>query len=279
MEVETAGLTSLFDALREQLSRIVDALPELLGALLIVVVGWIIARAVRRATRGFADGLNRLLARLFPSGRFAGTRVSPRLSAVVGAIAFWSIVLVSLSLAAQVAGFSAIAGWLDRATVYLPALLVAAVILLIGYVLSLYAREQVERHTGGRRSGMGRWAQAGVLLLAFVTALSQVGIDTGVLVAVTAIVVAAVAAALALSAAFGARRYASNLVGVRTVRDQLAPGQLVRIQGITGHVLEITPSQVTLETDEGRALVPGHFLSEHVTHILSTHQTGADGDE
>ncbi len=279
MDVQGDRAVAHFDVLRTQFDGLIDALPGILWALAIVVLGWILARLVRRATRGFADGLNRLLARVFPSGRFSGIRVTPRLSAVVGAIAFWSVLLLALTVAAQSAGLNVVASWLDRAAVHLPKVLVASAILLAGYLLSLYAREQAARLTGGRRGSAARWTQAGVMAVAIVMALDQVGVDVAVLVGVTVVAVGAVAATLGASVALGARRYTSNLMGMRSVRDQVVPGQRIRIDDISGEVLEVTRSGVTLETDEGRALVPGHLLGDRVTHVLSAAEAAERDDD
>jgi len=283
MEALQDWMADVADTLAEQLSVGAEVVPGLLGALLILILGWLLARGVRRAIRRAAEGANRLLGRVFPSGRLAGVRVSNRVAGALGEIGFFSILLLALVAAARVGGLRTLSGWLERITVYLPNLLVAFAIILAGYLLGIYLRELVVRMSGsaggtGSRLAVARFVQGFAIAVAAIVALDQIGIDVTLLIALAVIVAASIGMTLGVSLALGARGHVSNLMGIRAARGRLSNGVTIRIDGVAGQVIEITNTEVVLETDEGTALLPGHLLSKQVTTILAPETREGDDD-
>lgn len=284
MESTTDWATGLIEALGSQLRTGVDHLPSILGATVVLVLGWLLARMLRRATQSVSHASNRFLNRVFPSGILAGARMSPFMTTLVGEIVFWSVVFLALTAAARVAGLNVISEWLDQIAVYLPNLIAAFAIVVIGYFLSIFVRQQPLPQSAAafgvdQKALAGRVAQGAVITIALIMGLDQLGIDVLLPVALLAIAAAAIAITFGVSIALGARSYMSNLIGMRSVRGHLTAGLRIRVNGVDGQVLEVTPSQIMLETDEGKALIPGRLVSEFVTIILAPAGEDATNDE
>jgi small-conductance mechanosensitive channel len=109
-----------------------------------------------------------------------------------------------------------------------------------------------------------------VVATATIVALDQVGIDVALLIALAVALTAAVLIALAVAFALGARSHVSNLVGIRAARDQLATGMRIQIGDVEGEIVEISASQVALETPRGKVLVPGRMLDEAIVCLLTS---------
>jgi hypothetical protein len=191
----------------------------------------------------------------------------------LGENAFWLIVLVTVTIASGVAGLSAISEWLDRITAHLPSLIAGVTIVVVGYFLGVYVREQVAPQTTARTSRqslfLGRVAQGFVVSTALIVGLDQIGIDVALLIALWVACVAALLIGLAVAFALGARSHVSNLIGVRAARRHISAGVRIRINEIEGEILEITPTQIALDTDQGKTLVPGRFIDEHLITIMA----------
>jgi len=273
MESTTSWIGSFLDAVWDQIRVGVDYLPSLLAAILILVLGWALARLARSAVQRLALASNRFLDRAFPRGVLTEARVSSLAATLFGEVVFWAIALITVTVASGVAGLSAISEWLDRITTHLPSLIAGVAIVVVGYFLSVYVREQVApQPTSGRsvqRILLARVAQGFVLSTALIVGLDQIGIDVLLLIALSVAFVASLLIGLAVAFASGARGHVSNLIGVRAVRRHLSPGLRVRIDGIEGEILEITPTQLALNTDEGKTLVPGRFVDEQVITIVA----------
>lgn len=54
----------------------------------------------------------------------------------------------------------------------------------------------------------------------------------------------------------------ANLIGGHHLRQAFSVGQTVRVAGIEGRILELTPVSMILETEEGRVTLPAKVFGE-----------------
>ncbi len=263
-----------FDSLKAEtaLREIVAYLPWLAGAILLLVIGWIVARLMRAATLRLGAGLNAFLARFRRRGA-AGRplKLSPALLKLIGNVVFWLVLLVTIALAARLARLDLFTTWLDRIVAYLPSLLAGGLILLVGYLVSTAARDLVTTaldSAGSEQSDFfGFLAQGAIFLAALVIGLDQIGVDVTMLTILFAVIVGGLLLCLALAFGLGARSFVANLIGAHQLRAHLAPGQHARIGEHEGQVIELTPTTVILATDHGRVTIPAKLFQEEVTVI------------
>ena len=272
MESTTAWLAGLREQFAGALEAALTYLPSLIVALLVLVAGWLVARLARRAARRAAEAANRLLDRVFRRGRLASARASPGVITLAGELSLWIVLLITIIVAAQVAGLAIVTDWLRRLLVLLPNLVVGIAIIVVGYFVGLLVRERAQAES----PLVGRIAQVTVLAIATIVGLDQVGVDVAVVIALTAVVAGGLVAGLFVAFGLGARRFVSNLIGARSARGMLGPGLRVRIGDVEGTVLEITATHIALDTVDGRLLVPG--CSADLERILIITAAGG-GDE
>lgn len=246
----------------EHLARL---LPHLLGAIVLLVIGWLAARLMRALTVRLAHMLEATIQRLY---QHRGVTPAPSALAsgrVLGELVFWVVILVFLTAAMHVLGVETFTAWVNRVLAYLPTLVVGALIIIAGFLLSSLARDLVVAaaplETASRRL-LGRAAQAVILVTAIVIGADQIGLNITFLVILTAVVLGALLGGVALALSLGARVYVANLIGARYLRETYRVGQRVRIGEHEGRVLEFTPTAVVLETAMGRATLPGKIFHE-----------------
>lgn len=270
-------VTSWFDGLRASAGGLLDTmvgyLPNLIGALLLLLVGWLLARVVRAVAGRLGETVNRILDRFVRIGSPARFRLSPRALKLIGNAAFWLVILFFITAATRVAQLDAFSSWLGRILAYLPTLLAGALIVLAGYLVSALVRDLVAATLGSagvaQSELFGAAAQGATFLTAAVIGIDQIGIDVTVLIALIAIVVGAVLAGLSLAFALGSRDFVSNLIGAHYLQQHLQPGQTARIGEIEGEVLELTPTSVVLATAMGRTTVPAKMFNEAATVVMT----------
>ena len=277
------NVTSWFDSLRvsaaDLLGTVVAYAPNLIGALLLLLFGWMLARLVRTGTGRLGDTINRLLDRLMRIGSLTRFRLSPQALKLIGNVAFWLIILFFITAATKVAQLDAFSSWLDRIVAYLPTLLAGGLIILAGYLVSALVRDLLSATLGSAGLAQSELfatlAQGATFLTAVVIGIDQIGIDVTVLVTLIAIVVGAVFAGLSLAFGLGARDFVGNLIGAHYLQQHLQPGQTAGIGDIEGEVLELTPTSVVLATAKGRTMIPAKVFNEEATVLL----TPGDGHE
>jgi hypothetical protein len=248
-------------------------LPNLIGAVLVLIIGWLVARLLRAATIKLLRGLDQILHRFLAPGGLVKIHLSDRVIRVIGNVVFWLIILIVLSLAAKLAKFYFLEIWLDRMIAYLPNLLAAGVIGFVGFLAGGVARDLVVvtfSVAGEEQSRLiGLVAQTAVVMLAIVIGLDQAGIDVAFLITVVAILLGAIAVSLALAFGFGAQGYVSNIIGAYQVQRSLKAGQVIRIGQHEGEIVEITPTGLVIGTRDGHVVVPGKLLIDQPIDIIT----------
>lgn len=280
MEMSGSIMTSLQESAAMALSSIVNYAPSLIAATLVLLLGWLLARLARTAAKRLLDGLNGFLERVFRHGAVPGPRLSTGATAILGEAAFWLVVFLSLTIAAKVAELPAISSWLDQVVNFLPNLLVGVTLIVAGYFVSVVIGDQVENAAREAQSSqsalVGKISQGIVFVVVAIIGLDQMGVDVTFLVAIFAVAVGAVFVGFSIAFGLGAREYVSNLIGARSIRHHLSAGLMVRIGETEGALLEITQTQIALDTEDGRALVPARLAEE--TGVLIVSRDGSSGD-
>ncbi len=273
----TVGLDSLETILAEAWPSLAGYLPRLVTAVLLVVLGWLVARLLRAVVVRFGSGFNTLLSRFSSAaGASRQLQITPTALALIGNVLFWVTLLVVIALAARVARLEVFATGLDRIVAYVPTLLAGGLILLAGFLVSVLVRDVVSatlETAGSQQSALfGTVSQGAVFAAALVVGLDQIGIDVTFLTVLFGIVVAGLLLSLAVAFGLGASSFVSNLLGASQFRQVLAPGQFVRIRDMEGHIIELTPTAVVLSTASGRLSVPAKLLQEEATLVVLDHE-------
>ena len=274
MEVFSRWNDALAGVLEQTIERLAFYLPNVLGAFLLLFVGWVVAHVLRATAVRLALLGERTLAR-FSSGRGASATLLPSASAkIFSSVVFWVVVLFFLTAATQVLGLDTFTSWLSRVVDYLPTVFVGVLIIIAGYLVSKLAREVAEAaavSTGERqRALIGRVVQAGILVTAILVGAEQIGIKVTFLVILAAAVGISLVGAVALALSLGSREYVANLIGAHYLRQRYSIGQHVLVAGCEGRILEITETAVVLETVDGRSSVPAKVFNEQTIVLVTS---------
>jgi len=253
------------------LTTIVDYLPRLFGALLIVIVGLVIAVVVRLAVafllrRLQFDELCRRagITRLLEQGN-----IRRRPSQLIATLIFYAIVLFTILTACGALGLTFVAISLNLLILYIPRLLAALALLILGVAAAGLVAEGAERvlaDLGVARSDWGRTAiRALLILLVVIMAGALLGIDVALLIAITVIVLSGIALTAALAIGLGLRGLSQNIAASRYIADGVDEGDRITVNGTSGTVERIGHAMTTLRGDDGRIfLVPNHHFVEYV---------------
>ena len=245
-------------------------LPSLVGAVLLLGGGWLLARVLRVGAIRISEAVNRLFDTLMPTGRLASFRLSRRASQLLGSVVFWLVIFFVVTVASDVAELDTFSNWLKGVVAYLPHLLGGGLIILVGYLISAAIRDLVSTtlsSLGVSQSDLiGAAAQWAAFLTAVIVGIEQVGVDVTFLIIIVAIVVGSLLGGMALAFGLGARPLVTSLIGAHYLRQQYPPGQFVSIGDQEGLILEYTPSSILLDTDNGRTSLPGNvYFDERIT--------------
>lgn len=262
-----AGADDLGGILAGVVERGQALLPHLGAAVLLLALGWVLARLLGRAA-------TRLVARVegHPQGRalereLRAAGIDRMASVAVGQLVFWAVFVVFVALASEVLGMVVLTSGLGELARYVPnviaAVLVAATGLVLGNVVRTTVRSAARRGGLGQAALLGEAFRAVILMLAVVVAIDQIGVDSTLLIVAVAVLLGATIGGAALAFGLGARGAAGNIIATHYVTQLYRAGQTVRIGDVRGEIVAFQPTGVVLRTAEGRVFVPaGRFLEE-----------------
>lgn len=249
-------------------------LPRLGGALVLLVVGIIVARIVGRLlTRGLhGAGLDTLTDRVGVGEVLEKARLGRSLSGLIGRAVRIGLTAVVLFAALSLLGLQFLSDSLNAAVLLLPNLAVAGALLLAGVVLGGLVRERADRLTREMDLPfpLGTIAQVAVVGIFAITAAAQIAVSTAILMALVGIALAGVAATFALSFGIGGSEIAREVAAGRYLRDGLEPGQDIGFGDVRGEVVRVESAITTLRGPDGQTIrVPNALLLSSVVTVYA----------
>ncbi|MEE4073206.1 mechanosensitive ion channel family protein [Pseudomonas viridiflava] len=248
---------SLLAAMTALWTKVANFIPNLFGALVVVVLGFAVAKLLDAL-------LSKLLAKLGLDRLVGGTGltkimgragVKVPISTLIGRIVYWFVLLIFLVSAAESLGLQRVSATLDMLALYLPKVFGAALVLLVGVLLAQLVNGLVRGAAEGvgidYSAGLGRIAQGLVIIISISVAISQLEVKTDLLNHVIVIALLTVGLAVALALGLGSREIAGQIIAGIYVRELYQVGQQVQIGDTEGQIEEIGTVKTTLLTDEG----------------------------
>jgi small-conductance mechanosensitive channel len=268
------------DALNASWVAVSELVPRLLGAGLVLVAAFLVARLLQRlATRLLRRiGLDDVLERTGTSSSLRRMGLGERPSLVIGFVIFWGILLAGAAAALSVLGLSSLQENIDLIVVLAGKALAAVLILagglaVAGWLSNLAAREAEE---AGLRGGdlFRRAIFAAVLAVAALLAAAQLGIDISLLVLLAAVFLGTVGLVVALSLGVGLAPLSGNIAASRYVQgNDIQVGDEISVDGVEGTVEQLGYASVTLRSEDGSLHhVPNRVLLEEVVTKRASRQ-------
>jgi len=204
------------ESLQRGLDDLIGFLPRLIGFLVILLVGYLVAKAVQKVVSLALEklGADRAL-RSGSSGEFV-ERVVPDTapSDVIGRVAFWFILLAALWIAISSLGIAALNDYLADVFSYLPNVIAAILIFVIAVAVAGALTQLITRTLG--ETGIGRLmstaAPALVMAIAVFMILNQLRIATEIVTITYAALLGALALGTGLAFGLGGREVASRML-------------------------------------------------------------------
>jgi len=253
-------------------NEVIENLPRIAGALILLLAGWLVAHLIRLASIKFLNLMNHFLERLLTGRTRAVVRFSSGVTRLVAGVLFWITLFIFTTAALRIAGLAGIASWLERIVEYLPSIITGGLIILFGYVLSALVKDVTlaAAHSGELAEAeiISRLAQAITFVTALIIGIDQIGIDVTFITTMLGVSTAALLTGFALAFGIGARTLVSNLIASHYIKELVEPAQKIRIGEWEGTVLAISATAVILNTPEGRISIPAKLYQEQPVVVL-----------
>ncbi len=206
----------LTQSIQKGLDALLGFLPQFIGFLIILVVGYIVAKIARKVVTKALQGLG--LDRALHSGQTGEyvEKLSPGASpsALAGAIAYWFIFLGAISIAVTALGIQGLTNFVNSIAAYLPNVVAAMIIFVIAGAVSTAVGALAARTMGDTTTGkaLGAAIPAMVMGIAVFMVLRQLQIAPDIVNITYTALIGATALALALAFGLGGRDVAAKML-------------------------------------------------------------------
>jgi small-conductance mechanosensitive channel len=202
----------ILQSLQNTLDRFLEYIPQLIGAIIILLVGYLIARALQAVVSRLlqAVGFDRWMERGGIKQFFdrAQTRETP--ATVLGKLVFWLVFIIAITMAADALGIRQVSEVLGQLIAYIPSIIAAILILVLAALLANFLAGIVRGATGSDLlSNIARYA---ILVYAAFAAITELGIAVQLTAPTFLIILGAVTLAAAIAFGFGAQGVARDIV-------------------------------------------------------------------
>jgi len=255
---------------QQLITGLINILPKILTALLVLGIGLILARIIERL-------INRVILYL---GNSLNAKLRNRLLAVdlkgsakfVSKTTYWILILLVIAITTQILGLPVMNAWFNELLVYLPNILAAVIIvfagLVIGRLLGDIMASALSRSGVTTGTQIRKLVQFVVIFIASVIAINQVGINIEFLTNLIAIIIAALLFGASLAFGLGAQTSVSNILGSYYLQKSYHEGNTVKIGEIEGVIIRITATSVHLKTKTGEVIIPAKNFNEQTTTLV-----------
>ncbi len=262
-EIFVTSLTTLW-------TKLASFAPNLLGAFLILIIGYFVSKLLAKIFQTILVRLrfDTVCERIGIQKTLAASGIEKSGSEIVALLIFWLVMLMFLISVSETMGLDNVAATVETFVLYLPNVIGAVIIFVIGAAIAGFVRELVS-NTASRlgmdyASSLSSVTYGVLIMVVGILAVDQLQVDTSFLANAIQILLFAIGLALALTLGFGTRQISQHLVSGIYARELFNHGDHVEFDNIKGVVDEVgTVSSRIKLTGGGTVQIPN-------TRLIST---------
>lgn len=246
-------LTTTFKTLYMQTT---DFLPKAIVAVVVLLVGYFVARLAAKLVTTLGEKINLQYAAerggLVDSLKAIGIKRS--VPAIFGTVVFWTLIVLFVMSAAKSLNFDELSNAMNEVFVYMPNVLAALVIVVVGLLAASFLRGVVaasaDRVGVSYAAALANVAYYAVVLVTLMAAFEKISIEFELLNQAILIVLGGLALAFGLAVGLGGRDVVAGIMSGYYLRQRLQAGDFVTVGTLEGRVREVGPVATIVETEE-----------------------------
>lgn len=248
------------------IDTIMAGAPKVLVAILIVVVGWAVARVISTVV---AKGLKvlrfeKVMSKVNEFPFIKNSEMTIDGIAIIKKFVYWIVLLFFFVMMSDMFGWHSVSGSIRDVLAYVPKLLGAVIILVVGFYICKILRDLIKSALSSLELSSARIISNVVFyflaVIVSVTALSQAGVSTTVLTPNVMIIIGSIMIAFTISFSIGSREVITNIISSTYGKRKFKVGDRIRIGEHHGTISRIDSIAVTLSSDKSDIILPAKVL-------------------
>lgn len=259
----------LIQAFQDLADSTISAVPQVVVGVALLLVALLIAKVIERSLRYLLTkvAFDSLVGKVGIDRALQQLGIRQQLTLLLPRLVYFLVLLLLIKTAVDTLGLVAISDAIGAFFAYLPNLIAALLLLVLGSAIGQFAGQTVAQsaETAGIEfaPALGRLVSALIVFVTAMMAIGQLQIDTDIVRIVTALVLSGAALAFGLSFGLGTRTIVRNVAAGFYARKLFAVGEPLEVAGHKGVLKSITATHVVLSADGQETVVPNDtFLNQ-----------------
>lgn len=265
----------LINTFNTLINQFIDFVPRLMGCLVILIVGYLVAKGVAVLVKNVLGrvGFDRIGEKLNEISIVKQLKTEIKLSEIIAKVLYYFILLVFLTAATETLGVDAITSMVLSIVNFIPQLIAAAIMLQVGIMLADVIKNTV---TGLCKSFnipsaklIGNVVFIFFLIITFISALGQIGIETALLESSFNLILGGIVAAFALGYGIASRDVLANMISAIYSRNKYKVGQVVKLDEVKGTITQLDNVSVTIRNADTTTVFPLQLFQSKKVEIFN----------
>ncbi|MEA1937450.1 MAG: mechanosensitive ion channel [Patescibacteria group bacterium] len=252
----------LLNAAAGLLNTIASYLPNIIGALIIFILGLIVAKAFRGVTKKVLKlvGFTKLVEKTSLDESLQKAGIKQNTTGILATIVYWIVLLIFLSAVFEILGLEIVVKTFNQLITYLPNLIVAVITIVLALLVGRFVKGAIiaslEKLHIAHYNMIATIAEALVVLLGASIAASQLGLDITIITTNVTVIVIGIVTLLVIALGLGSRTVVSNIIGGYYTKQYYKKGEMVKLAGHKGKIKEVNNMAIILEDSDGEIVIP-----------------------
>ena len=254
--------------------KIMTTIPNIIGAIIVLLLGWIITKIViyllKRVFK-FAK-IDLLSEKINDLKLFGKSEINIPITKAITVFVKWIMFLVFLIIAADIMNWTIVSQEIGNLLRYLPKLFSAIALFMIGIYIARFVKKAIQGFYESFDLAGSKIISSIVFyiiaIIITITALNQADIDTTVVTNNVTIILGAFLLAISIAFGLGSKEVVGDLLRTFYTRKNYEVGDHIKLDGIEGTVEAIDNISMTLSTTKGKLILPIKDVVESKVEIL-----------
>lgn len=218
MDNVTDITSQLSNSLQGTFNSVAEFLPKLIGALIILLIGWFIARAIKWALYKVLKAVkfNDIADKVGINGKLKDAGLKSDATGMMAKLGYWMVMFTVLVMFFNALGLGVVSDLLNQVISYIPKLIVGCILLIVGMFLADFVRDLVK---AALKSGsfdnpnlVGNIAYGAIMFLTVSIVMNQLQIGGDIINTIVTAVLGGLSIAVAIAFGLGGRDWAASTI-------------------------------------------------------------------
>lgn len=275
MENQVQSISNIFtSSLLSFVQAVMQSMPKVIGALLLLIIGWLLARGVALVAAKILKVMkfDSLAGRVKAQQMLEKAHISLSPSEIIGKFVYWIILLLFFVTATDTLGLPIVSTQISKLIAFLPTLLSGIFIFILGTYIAGFFRDIIHTVTSSLGVTTGKVISTFVfyflLIIVALTTLQQIGIDTTIITSNVVLFLGAILLSASISYGFASREVLSNILASFFTKRTFLVGQVIKVDDVQGQITRIDGISITLQTPTEKIVLPIKSLIDRKVYII-----------